>query len=99
MAWCSHGGIAYFHMINETLSHKISSIFHFDRVSDGGMAHVLGVKWCPQNDFFLDSLVKYWQTKEKIQMFSYLRHVLVKFHSRVGKISKFLTQQKGQANF
>ena len=50
MTWCVHGEIskkvfaACLDMINETFSHKISSIFHFDWVSDGQMAHVLGVK-------------------------------------------------------
>ena len=56
MTWSAHGKIskknlvAYLHMMNETLSHKfqgsqISSIFHFDRISDSRMAHVLGVKF------------------------------------------------------
>ena len=37
--------VAYLHMISETLiKPQISSIFHFDRASDGRMAHVLGVK-------------------------------------------------------
>ena len=43
--------VAYLHMINETLSHKFHHIFHFDLVSDGGMAHVLGVNVPKMNVF------------------------------------------------
>ena len=39
--------MAFLHLINETLSIKpqILSIFHFDRVIAGQMAHISGVKW------------------------------------------------------
>ena len=47
ITWCPHGGIskknlvAFLHMYDKP---QILSIFHFDWVSDGGMAHVLGVR-------------------------------------------------------
>ena len=51
MTWCAHGGISKkkscgICIYNDTWNFKpqISSIFHFDWVSDGQMAHVLGVK-------------------------------------------------------
>ena len=57
MTWCAIGGIskknpvAYLHMTNETFKTQISSIFHFDRVRDGRMAHILGVKTSFRCDF------------------------------------------------
>ena len=48
-------------MISETLSKpEISSIFHFDRVCDGQMAHVLGVKAFSLSLFYENCLSSNW---------------------------------------
>ena len=69
MTWCVHGGISKKNSYgistydNWNFKPQISSTFHFDRVSDGQMAHILSVKWtisetihkrCRHFNFFLD---------------------------------------------
>ena len=44
MAWCPHEGISKKTYDKWNFKPEVSSIFHFDRESDGRMAHVLGVK-------------------------------------------------------